>query len=200
VIQIEAVVFDFDGVVRHWYEEDTASVERAHGLAPGSIMGVAFGPDLGELVVTGGITHLEWFAAVGERLGSPEAVAEWSSHRGEVDPEAVALIDELRAAGITVGLLSNATTRLEEDLDVLGLASRLDHIFNTARLGVCKPNPAVYHQVVARLGLVGAQIAFTDDHPGWAAAAGTADINGLPFVGIERLRTDLRFLGVPVDA
>jgi putative hydrolase of the HAD superfamily len=200
VIQIEAVVFDFDGVVRHWDEQRTAAIERRHGLAPGSIMAAAFGPELGEAVVTGAITHHDWFTAMAERLGSPEAVAEWTLDRGEVDPEAVVLIDELRSAGITVGLLSNATTRLEEDLEMLGLVPHLDHVFNTARLGVCKPNPAVYHRVVQLLGVPGKRVAFTDDHPGWAAAAGVADVQGIPFVGVPRLRADLRFLGVPVDA
>jgi putative hydrolase of the HAD superfamily len=197
---IEVVVFDFDGVVRHWYEEDTLEVERRHGLPDGSLMAAAFGPELGEAVVTGQVGHEQWFARIAEIVGSTEAVAEWSSHRGEVDPDAVALIDELRAAGLTVALLSNATTRLEEDLEVLGLAPHLDVVFNTARLGVCKPNPAVYQQVVERLGVRGPQVAFTDDHPGWAAAAGAADIRGIPFVGVSALRTSLQELGVPVAA
>jgi len=200
VIQIEAVVFDFDGVVRHWEEETTAAVERAHGLERGSIMAVAFGPELGEAVVTGAITHEQWFVAIGERIGAPEAMGDWTKDRGEVDADAVVLIDELRSSGISVGLLSNATTRLEEDLEVLGLRPHLDHVFNTARLGVCKPYPDVYHRVVELLGIEGDQIAFTDDHPGWAAAAGVAGIHGLPFVDVFRLRADLRFLGVPVDA
>lgn len=197
--QIQAVVFDFDGVVRHWHEQDTAAIEQRHGLEPGCIMGTAFGPELGEAVVTGRIGHLEWFATIAERIGSEAAVDDWQQHRGEVDDDAVALIDELRSGGLTVGLLSNATTRLEEDLDVLGLRDHLDHVFNTARLGVCKPNPGVYQRVVELLELPGEQVAFTDDHPGWAAAAGAADIRGLPFVGVPQLRADLRALGVAVE-
>lgn len=197
---IEVVIFDFDGVVRHWTEQDTLVIEQRHGLPDGSIMGAAFGPELGGAVVTGQITHEQWFARVAELVGSAEAVAEWSQHRGRVDPDAVALIDELRAAGLTVALLSNATTRLEEDLDVLGLAAHLDVVFNTARLGVCKPDPAVYRLVVDRLGVPGPQVVFTDDHPGWAAAAGAADVHGVPFVGVPALRASLRELGVRVLA
>jgi HAD superfamily hydrolase (TIGR01509 family) len=197
---IEVVIFDFDGVVRHWTEQDTSEVEVRHGLPDGSIMGAAFGPELGEAVVTGKVTHEQWFARIAQIVGSAEAVAEWSQHRGRVDPDAVALIDELRRAGLTVALLSNATTRLEEDLDVLGLAPHLDVVFNTARLGVCKPNPEVYRLVVERLGVPGPQVVFTDDHPGWAAAAGAADVHGIPFHGVPALRASLRELGVPVLA
>lgn len=197
---IEVVIFDFDGVVRHWDERDTLVVEQRHGLAPGSLMGAAFGPELGEAVVTGRVGHLDWFRRIGELVDSPEAVAEWSTNRGEVDPDAVELIDELRAAGLTVALLSNATTRLEEDLEALDLASHLDVVFNTARLGVCKPYPDVYRRVVEELGVPGPQVVFTDDHPGWAAAAGAADIRGIPFVGVPALRASLRGLGLPVEA
>lgn len=199
VIPIRAVVFDFDGVVRHWDDQDTLDVELRHGLEPGSIMGTAFGPELGEAVVTGRIGHEDWFAAIAEAVGSSEAVAEWSTHRGEVDPAAVELVDEVRAAGIEVGLLSNATTRLEEDLEVLGLRAHFDRIFNTARLGVCKPHTAVYQLVLQQLELPGEAVVFTDDHPGWAEAATAVGMHGLHFRGIPELRAQLRTLGVPVD-
>ena len=117
-----------------------ASIEQRHGLAPGSILDTAFAAELGLAAVTGALDYDTWAARVAERLGSPEAVAEWGEFRGHVDPEAVELVGAVRAGGCRVGLLSNATTRLEEDLAFLGLDATFDVVFNTARLGVCKPD------------------------------------------------------------
>jgi glucose-1-phosphatase len=141
---IRVVVFDLDGVVRHWDAELNASIEQRHGLAPNSILDTAFAPDLGVAAVTGALDYDTWAARVAERLGSPAAVAEWGEFRGHVDPDAVALVEAVRTGGCRVGLLSNATTRLEEDLAHLGLDGAFDLVFNTARLGICKPDPEVY--------------------------------------------------------
>lgn len=197
-VTISAVVFDLDGVVRHWDPSLTEEIEARHGLGEGSIMATAFGPELGEKVVTGVLTYEDWLTEVGDRVGSPAAMLDWSEDRGVVDPDAVALVDELRSAGFTVGLLSNATTRLEEDLEVLGLAPHFDHIFNTARLGVCKPGREVYARVLQLLDLPGEEVVFTDDRPGWAEAAGAVGMHGLHFAGVPGLRADLRQLGLDV--
>lgn len=192
---LHAVVFDFDGVIRHWDLEVTDAIEERHGLARGSIVATGFGPELGPLVVTGAITFSDWTARLGDQLGSPAAVAEWSEGRGRLDPEALALVADLRADGVVVGLLSNATTRLEEDLAVLGIDSCFDHIFNSARLGVCKPDPAVYRRVLDALGGDGRRVAFTDDTPGWAEAANIVGMHGIHFTGVESLRRELEHLG-----
>ena len=165
------VVFDLDGVVRHWDAQLNASIERRHGLPPDSILDTAFAADLGEAAVTGALDYGTWAARVAERLGSPEAVAEWGAFRGHVDPDAVELVAAVRAGGCRAGLLSNATTRLEEDLAVLGLDATFDVVFNTARLGVCKPDHEVYRRVVDALGVPADHVVFTDDTPSWAEAA-----------------------------
>ena len=195
---INAVVFDLDGVIRHWDPGPNADIEWRNGLAPGAILDAAFSADLGIPAITGGLTYEEWTAAVAERIGSPEAVAEWSEHRGTLDPEMKGFVAEVRATGCTVGLLSNATTRLHEDLAHLGLADSFDIVFNTAQLGVCKPDHAVYERVLELLDLPGDEVVFTDDLPDWAEAATEVGLHGIPFVGLHSLRAALQQLGVPV--
>jgi putative hydrolase of the HAD superfamily len=195
-VTIAAVVFDLDGVVRHWDPSVNAAIEERHGLAPGAILDAAFDPELGPAAVTGALDYDTWIARIGERLGSLAPVLEWGEFRGRVDREAVALVEAVRAAGYQVGLLSNATTRLEEDLEHLGLDSAFDAVFNTARLGVCKPDPEVYRLVVAELGVPAAQVVFTDDTPSWAEAATAVGLHGIAFTGVTHLRDELRRLGV----
>ena len=195
---ITAVVFDFDGVVRHWDPADTAVIENRHGLPDGAIMDAAFGPELGRDAIVGALTYEEWTRAIAELLGSPDAVADWAEHRGTVDAAMVELIGEVRMAGCAVALLSNATTRLEEDLAHLGLGDTFDQVFNTSRLGVCKPDPAVYRTVLDALELRGEQVAFTDDLPHWAEAATTVGMHGIAFTGSSDLRIALRDIGVAI--
>jgi putative hydrolase of the HAD superfamily len=113
-----------------------------------------------------------------------------------VDPDAVELVGAVRAGGCRVGLLSNATTRLEDDLEHLGLSATFDDVFNTARLGVCKPDPEVYRRVVGALGLPAHEIVFTDDTPSWAEAASRVGLVGIAFTGVTHLRDELQRLGV----
>jgi putative hydrolase of the HAD superfamily len=198
-VTIEVVVFDLDGVVRHWDPDVNSSIEQRHGLAPGAILDAAFATDLGPAAVTGALDYETWAARVGERLGCPAAVEEWGQFRGRVDPDAIALVDEVRAGGWTVALLSNATTRLGEDLAVLGIADRFDHVFNTAELGVAKPDHEVYRRVVERLAVPPEQIVFTDDTPDWAHAATEVGLVGIPFTGVHAFRDELRALGVVLE-
>ena len=72
---IEAVVFDLDGVVRHFDRDHLAEVERTHGLAPGELIQVAFERDLLNEGTTGRITRAEWGERVGEQLASQPAAS-----------------------------------------------------------------------------------------------------------------------------
>ena len=52
---------------------------------------------------------------------------------------------EVRAAGkAKVALFSNASTRLEADLETCGLDVAFDVVFNSARLGLAKPDPKAF--------------------------------------------------------
>jgi putative hydrolase of the HAD superfamily len=137
-------------------------------------------------------------ARIAELLGSAAAVAEWGESRGRIDPDALELVEAVKAGGCRVALLSNATTRLEEDLEHLGLGTTFDDVFSTARLGVCKPDHEVYRRVVDALGVPADQVVFTDDTHSWAEAASEVGLHGIAFTGVTHLREELRRLGVAV--
>ncbi|MFF3721723.1 HAD family hydrolase [Streptomyces erythrochromogenes] len=79
-----------------------------------------------------------------------------------VDQEVVALLRAVREVA-PVALVSNATTRLERDLDRQGLAGLADRVVNTARIGVAKPDPRVYRIAAERLGVAIERCLFVDD-------------------------------------
>lgn len=197
---IRAVVFDCDGVLRHWEDQNrrVAEVEAACGLAPGTVLAMAFGPELGPLAVTGALAYDEWLGAMRERVGdvAAPAVDAFAEGIGTVDSAVLAVVRDLRAAGTTTAVLSNATTRFEDDLACLGLDEELDRVFNTARLGVAKPDPAVFERVAADLGLAPADVVFVDDLDVNVEGAERAGMTAIRFSGAEDLRARLVALRV----
>jgi putative hydrolase of the HAD superfamily len=163
-----AMLIDLDGVLRRWDPQVTESVEQSYGLEPGSLTATAFSWDLLRPAVAGELTDADWMAAVATRLPLPTeeaatAVAQWQSHRGYVDTEALAFIREVRAAGRPVGLATNATDLLRGDLAKLGLADEFDVVINSWELKIHKPAPEFFEQACEILGLEPHWVLFVDD-------------------------------------
>ncbi len=180
---VDAVLFDFDGVVRRfprdaeWHDQVAA---------------VAFDPGLLDQAVTGKITDEEWRAEVLRRLGqnAAAAVEEWSASYGEVNDAVLELVREVRAR-TRAGLLTNGTTRLGADLQQLGIADEFDVIFNSCELGVAKPDLAVYNIVCAQLNVDPTTVFFVDDSPGHVDAAREAGLRAVLFVDAVLLRDEM---------
>ncbi|MBS1838046.1 MAG: HAD-IA family hydrolase [Actinobacteria bacterium] len=162
------VIFDLDGVIRQWNDEDLDEVEEAYGLSPRTILSVAFSDELGHAAVTGRLTHPQWMSAIRARVVAEHgpdvlgALDEWELNVGRVDVEMLGLLRETRRA-TKVALLSNGTTRLRRDLHVLDLHDEFDVIFNTAEIGIAKPDPAVFRIVCSSLGTDPGATLFVDD-------------------------------------
>ncbi|MBB4760338.1 HAD family hydrolase [Amorphoplanes digitatis] len=163
-----ALLIDLDGVLRRWDPEVPATVERTYGLEPGALLGTAMAWELLRPAVSGEITDAEWMHLVASRLPLPEAdaqaaVTEWQRHRGTVDPEALAFVREVRAAGLPVGLATNATDLLRGDLDRLALTGEFDAIVSSWELKIHKPAPEYFDQACAALGVESPWVLFVDD-------------------------------------
>lgn len=199
----QAVVFDLDGVVRHWNDDLLDEVELAHGLPSRTIMSVAFGRELGRLAVTGILSYTEWMAEVRARVAAAHgpdclgALDEWEANVGTVDTEMVAVLRALRRR-TTVALLSNGTTRLRRDLHVLDLLDEFDVVFNTAELGVAKPDPVVFRTVLADLGVAPGAAAFVDDMPENVAGATSVGLHAHRHTAPATTVAFLRDLGLGV--
>ncbi len=198
---MEAVVFDLDGVIRHWNDDELDHHAEQHGVPAGAILSTAFSSELGPAAITGRLTYREWMDAIRvEILGrygeaADPALRRWEANVGIVDSEMVALLRELRSR-VTVALLSNGTTRLRRDLHVLDLDRELDVVFNTAEIGVAKPDPAVFDHVVGSLGTTAAATAFVDDLEANVLGAAGVGIRAHRFTGIDALRGFLSSLGL----
>nr|WP_255480208.1 HAD-IA family hydrolase [Quadrisphaera sp. RL12-1S] len=150
-------------------------------------------------VVTGRTTDAQWREGTAERLSQAhdvplesarDVVASWSASAGQVDRGVLQLVREQRARRRVV-LLSNATDRLDADLARLGVEDEVDAVYATYRIGVAKPDRAVYEHVAADLGLPTSACAFVDDSPRHVAGAEAAGMVAHLFTGAADLRVFL---------
>ena len=143
---IEVVVFDMDGVIRHW---DNADLDEL-GLAHAAVGDVAFAEDRLTRAMTGGLSLADWSSEIGEVLSpdDPERAraiaAAWTASTWTVDDAMISLIDRVRAAGVRTAVLSNATDRLESQIEEMGVTDRFATVVNSWRVGAAKPDPTVY--------------------------------------------------------
>ena len=203
-LPFDAVLCDFDGVVHVWDPDGMTALDRAWGLAEGTLAGAAFEGGSLRAAVTGQLGDAEWRSRIADDLASVcgsaerarELVAAWSALTGRVDPDVMELLTEVRHT-VPVVLLSNATTRLESYLGEIGLSEAFDAVVNTARVGVAKPDPRVFELAAGRVGADPKRCLFVDDTAGHVAAAEATGMTGLHYDGVDRLRAALRAAAAP---
>nr|WP_228531714.1 HAD-IA family hydrolase [Micromonospora sp. ANENR4] len=188
---------DFDGVLRRWDPAVAAGVEREYGLTEGVLGEIAMSWGLLQPVLTGQVSHAQWMVSVADALTpavgadrARAAVQEWQSYRGEVDPEVLAFLREVRAAGIRVGLGTNATDLLDADLAALDLTEELDVIVNSSVVGVHKPAKEYFQAACEALATPPGRVLFVDDEDRAVAGARVAGLSAHRWSG----PADLRYL------
>ena len=158
---IRAVLFDLDGVVRHFHHDP--GLEARYGLADGVVARTAFAAPLIDAVTTGRLTRDEWIVRVGETVGSAAAAREWGSTPFTADPAMLALVDEVRSRGLTCAILTNGTDTIAEELRDSGIGTHFDQVFNSADIGHAKPDVRVFRHVAMALRLPPEDVFFIDD-------------------------------------
>ncbi len=192
---IRAVLFDLDGVVRHFDPENVASTEGAHGLEPGSIEAIAFAPHHLEQVTTGRISRREWVERIGVGLGNAEAAEAWGSQPFHVDEELLGLVDELRANGLRTAILTNGTDTIPAEVASINLGSRFEAVFNSAEIGWTKPDVRAFQHALDAMQLAPHEVFFTDDSASKLVGAEELGMSTHHFSGVTGLREALRAVG-----
>jgi putative hydrolase of the HAD superfamily len=193
-MQFDAVLCDVDGVLRHW-GDGMAGIDRAFGLPAGTLAAAAFAPHRLQPAITGTVTDAEWRSGVATDLatacGSAQraqsVVDAWTALPARIDPEVLDLLVTARRR-VPVALLSNATSRLEDDLKALGVLDSVDVVLSSARAGVAKPDVAIYHWAAERIGVEVARCLFVDDNSLNVDGARAAGMHAVHYAGVDSLR------------
>jgi putative hydrolase of the HAD superfamily len=149
-----------------------------------------------------------YFPEIAERLGLPGAagadVLAEHARRPEglwcvPDPDAVAVLAELRARGFRLGVISNADGRVRDQLARAGLARWFEVVVDSAEAGVQKPDPAIFRLAARRLGLADRAVLYVGDirdvDVAGAEAAGMAAIWRSPDMRLSAILDDERLRG-----
>lgn len=104
----------------------------------------------------------------------------WSASPGAINQP---VLDLLRQRRVPVALVTSATSRLPQDLAAPGLDGEFDHIINSSRIGVAKPDPGIFVAALQALDLPACQVLFIDDDVRHVAAATKLGIRSCQFQG-----------------
>jgi len=167
---IEAVVFDIGNVLVEWHP--TRPFDRLLGKARREALfakvdfdGMNIRSDAGEEDMWSGVDALA--------RAHPEDAADirlWSTHwidMFEPDlPRSGRLLLALKSKGIPVFALSNFGDRtFDLGQTKYPILTAFDRFFISARLGMMKPDPAIYAEVEATTGQAPETLLFVDDRP-----------------------------------
>ena len=198
---IQCVFFDFDGVLRNW-DPGMYGIEEKFGISAADIKAVSFAKENLDPALRGEVTDPEWRANVAQILVDryPDkdgcgAVNYWDSTAGELNPDVLALVKECKAVA-KVALLTNATSKLNQDLAELVISDLFDYVVNTSETGHFKPGPEIYEYALKLAGVEANEAFFTDDKPALLNAALKLGWSGHVFENADGLRTALVDAGV----
>jgi epoxide hydrolase-like predicted phosphatase len=197
-MSIKAVIFDLGGVlVRTEFPEVRQRLEERLGFARGTLGRTVWGGEDWELAQIGRISYEEYWKRVGAALGF-STEQEIRDFRREyfsgdrIDEELVSLIKELRPA-YKIGLLSNAPDRLGIWLDEeWGIKDLFDSIVYSAKVGLVKPNPSIFHLSLEQLDVAPSEALFIDDYPRNIDAALVLGMQAIRFISTKALKEELR--------
>lgn len=115
---------------------------------------------------------------------------------GEI-AESVAILETLSDSSVDVTALTNwAADTFAETEARFPFLSRFRGITVSGRIGLIKPDPAIYHRHAADHGLSHAHTLFFDDNVGNVEAARAVGWQAEQFVSAEQLAADLRRYGL----
>ncbi|MFC5822764.1 HAD family hydrolase [Nonomuraea insulae] len=181
MIPFDAVLTDFDGVLRHFDHAGQAEIEARYGLP---LMKTAFDPELIMPPTLGQATEAQWAESIAVALGGDErarqAVAEFMAIRFWVDEEVKELLARAQEQ-VPVIIVTNAMDTLEGHIDLLGLTYFADDVVSSARVGVAKPDPRIYEIAAERAGAAPGRCLFVDDRLPNVEAARVLGMTGLHY-------------------
>jgi putative hydrolase of the HAD superfamily len=199
---VDAVIIDLDGVIRHWDDDGLPETESQLGLPAGTIAAAAFQPERLARAMRGEMRAEDWYAEIGKAVAADhddveaDQIAELFGHIGwRIDESVLELVDEMRKQ-VPVVLLSNASTRLQADLELSRIADRFDAVVGSADVGFIKPDAGAFSAAVAKAGVPAGRCLMIDDLTDNIVGAKAAGLQAVQFTDIDELTGALVAAGV----
>lgn len=193
----QLIFCDFDGVIRHWDNRELFAAEKDLNLRRGATFKVAFAAENLIPAITGKVTDPTWRKNVYEQLAkqythqqAKKLINRWDGSPATIDFHLFGLFQKLLPKA-KIALVTNATSRLSDDLAKLKLAHHFDFVINSSKIGVAKPNQDFYkHAVEVTDAKIDASI-FIDDSIKNVQAAETFGLKGFHFQNARLLQKEI---------
>jgi putative hydrolase of the HAD superfamily len=220
---IAAVLFDWgETLSRHEWDPEIAVAGTRVGLAAAGRDGLPtaeaisdwFADRLDELLSPDSLDEVDLpavqrrcFADLGAELddGELERYLEasyryWSEHHIRPHPRAHRLLEELRARGLRLAIVSNIATPLRlvaAEIEAEGLAGRVDTVVLSCDVGKRKPHPAIFERALDELDVEPTRALFVGDRL-WEDVFGASQV-GMRTAQALWFREDERANGATPD-
>jgi putative hydrolase of the HAD superfamily len=200
---IQAVFFDFGGVLGLWDRAFVAGFEQEYGLPEGGVLKALYGTpgwrqaEVGRLDVNEWLADVEAALAAASQKAVPSAHSIWSRLWTHFDRDVIDLAARLRGP-YKVGVLSNTTVMLEgQVLAPNGMLDMWDVIINSARVGIAKPDAGIYLAAAEALSVAPEECVHIDDLENNVLGAEAAGFKAIYHTGdFGALQASLRGCGV----
>ena len=201
---VAAVLWDADGVLQGLPAGWEATMRPAVGHLVDDVEGFveeAFAAE--KATLTGHARWVDVLRALMERWGIEDAYDDALAVWLTIEPvvESRLLVEQVRASGVPCYLATNQDIRRGEYMHAnLGYADILDGAFYSYELGLAKPDPAYFAEIVRRLALPPDEVLFVDDNPANVESARTVGLRAEKWHlddGVDALREHLRRHGLP---
>ncbi|WP_077145825.1 HAD-IA family hydrolase [Sphingopyxis sp. KK2] len=210
-MSITTVIFDFGGVITASPFEAFNRLEEERGLPRDFVRRVnAANPDDNawakfERAEIDAAAFDSLFAEEARTLGHElQGEAVLAVIAGAVRPDMVKALDTLKAKSFRIGCITNnvpggkmgikgaGMTRSEEAaIEVAAIMARFEHVIESSKAGVRKPDPAIYLMMCEKLGVEPAECVYLDDLGINCKPAATLGMHAIKVTSGEQALADL---------
>lgn len=175
----DTVIFDFGGVITSSPFEAFNRMEAERGLPHNLVRRInSANPDGNAWAL---FERAEIDAARFDALFGEEALAlgydlpgrdVLALLSGDIRPAMVAALDRLKAGGYRIGCITNnvptghgaqMSTTPEKAAAIAAIMARFDHVVESSKVGIRKPDPAIYRMACDALGVAPERCVYLDD-------------------------------------
>jgi putative hydrolase of the HAD superfamily len=199
-VAIKAVTFDMGGVLTFTSLGGIAEYGATLGLSDDALTRYFRGDPMIAKLEVGEISGREFFKYVctsaEQAYGVRIDIREFARYaaRGEVlNPEMIDLVAEVHRNHMTALLTNNAASATWRDTFPY---QHFDHIVDSSEVGLRKPDPAIYQELLRRLDLEGGEAVFVDDFEENLGPAADLGLQVVHFESASQCRAELKALGV----
>lgn len=201
--QIDAVIFDLGGVLidwnpRHLYRtlfDDEAAMERflSEVCTPAWNLEQDRGRPWAQAIAELSAVHPDKAGLIAAYRGR------WHEMLNGPITGTVAILEELDDAGVELFALTNWSAETYPCAERLyPFLGRFRAVVVSGRIGLVKPDAAIYRHALARFGVAPERTLFIDDSARNVAGAAAVGLRAVRFAGAEGLRRDLAAFGLPL--